>query len=256
MPKPIKLFAFVVTLALVLGVPVAVSAEGEKPVEETAVIPITGEIVVVSTWADGSRTHRSTPIGPVARGFAAQVQDEYDATAIVRSAKLDEALFDVNYLVEESYHERAALPVIVAARDLSDAAALAVMVDSMGGTVARTYNHLPLIAVELPYGIIGYLSQALEGHPYTEKVWLDRVVRPSLDSSVPLIGVPALWDLGYRGQGIEIAILDTGVDDLATTTDPKVVREVNFTDDPNADDISTSGHGTHVAGTAAGTGET
>ena len=204
-------------------------------------------------------------MGPVARGFAAQAGDSYEPVGSRRSDKLDVALFDVNYLVDEGYHQREALPVIVEAKDRSDAAALAVMVDSMGGAVARTFNHLPLIAVELPYGAIGYLSRALEDHPYTEKVWLDRIVRPSLDSSVPLIGAPTVWALGYRGEGIEIAILDTGIDathpdlddldDLATTTDPKVVRAVNFTDDPNADDISSSGHGTHVAGTAAGTGE-
>ena len=79
---------------------------------------------------------------------------------------------------------------------------------------------------------------------------------------MPLIGVPTVWNAGYRGEGIEIAILDTGInashpdlddlDDLSTTTDPKVVRAVDFTDDGTTADLH--GHGTHVASIASGTG--
>jgi len=80
-------------------------------------------------------------------------------------------------------------------------------------------------------------------------------------------------DLGFTGFGINIAVLDTGVDNLTheslddlddntSTVDPKFVAGMNATllvrtggelVDP-ADDHATVFHGTHVAGIALGTG--
>jgi subtilisin family serine protease len=88
-----------------------------------------------------------------------------------------------------------------------------------------------------------------------------------------------VFDMGYTGEGISIAILDTGVDDLGrtpsqrheslddlddspSTTDDKFIAGVDFTQEEsiwvprdgsyNPDD--TFGHGTHCAGIAMGTG--
>jgi subtilisin family serine protease len=45
------------------------------------------------------------------------------------------------------------------------------------------------------------------------KLWLDALHHPVLDHSVPQIGAPAAWELGYEGDGVVVAVLDTGVDD-------------------------------------------
>ncbi|MCD6383942.1 MAG: S8 family serine peptidase, partial [Thermoplasmata archaeon] len=70
------------------------------------------------------------------------------------------------------------------------------------------------------------------------------------------------WDLGYRGDGISIAVMDTGVDDSHPSLKGKWLGGVDFTkpNTPltprdgtyNADD--TNGHGTTCSGIAMGTG--
>jgi len=113
-------------------------------------------------------------------------------------------------------------------------------------------------------------------------------------SSVPLIGAPELWSSGglnKTGEGIKVAIIDTGIDYLHTDfggsgleadyarndetiiTDNvgfpsgKVVGGYDFVGDnydasdpaletpaPDPDPMDCNGHGSHVAGTAAGYG--
>jgi subtilisin family serine protease len=119
--------------------------------------------------------------------------------------------------------------------------------------------------------------------------------RPDLAASVPLIGAPQVWeDLGYDGEGVTIAIIDSGIDyyhaALGGSGDPddyasddheviepgtfptaKVIGGYDFagpnydasSDDPaintpvpDPDPIDGDGHGTHVASTAAGIGVT
>ncbi len=135
----------------------------------------------------------------------------------------------------------------------------------------------------------------LSGLPGVVAVRVGRTFYPDNRTGVPYIGAPQAWtDTGNTGAGVKVAILDTGVDylhanlggpgtkaafdaDNHTIIEPgsfptaKVVGGWDFVGDefdsdsddpakrvahPDPDPIDCNGHGSHVAGTAAGFGVT
>jgi beta propeller repeat protein len=94
-----------------------------------------------------------------------------------------------------------------------------------------------------------------------EGVYPDREHHAVLAESGPLIGQPEAEAAGHIGTGIGIAVIDTGVDyahpDLGGGGFPnaKVVGGWDFVNS-DADPMDDNGHGTYVAGIAAGTGST
>ncbi|WP_461111176.1 S8 family serine peptidase, partial [Streptomyces calidiresistens] len=88
--------------------------------------------------------------------------------------------------------------------------------------------------------------------PGVRAVTLDGVVEATLNSGPARIGAPAARELGLDGEGVTVAILDTGIDATHPDLADRVVAQVNFTDAPDIGDVV--GHGTHVGSTVAGTG--
>ncbi|NKQ38623.1 MAG: S8 family serine peptidase, partial [Methanosarcinales archaeon] len=104
---------------------------------------------------------------------------------------------------------------------------------------------------------------AIVARPDVEKVWLDRKVKLiepiastvstsySIDYGDLKINADLLWKKGFNGTGVNISILDTGINTSHSDLDGgKVILERDFTNDGTLYDFN--GHGTHVAGIAAG----
>src|ERR1700720_571852 len=114
--------------------------------------------------------------------------------------------------------------------------------------------------------------------PGVKRVQLTREYHATLNRSVALINAPVAWNKvggsSAAGQGIKIAILDTGIDKnnplfadagftapagfpkgIASFTNNKVIAAKVFLDpmtSPGATPLDEHGHGTNVAGIAAG----
>ncbi len=126
--------------------------------------------------------------------------------------------------------------------------------------VLRNYSVLPLVYARLNS------SQALarlESMPGVVKIFPNQRKFPVLDAiSANLVGQPSTQGLGLTGQGVTVAVIDTGVNytqsDFGPCTAPatpstcKVVYLANTADSSTGLDTSTSGHGTNVAGIIVG----
>jgi serine protease AprX len=112
----------------------------------------------------------------------------------------------------------------------------------------RTFNLFPAEALKVTAADIETLSQ----HEEVEYVWPDLPVHTCLNTSVPKIGAPRVWaETGFRGQGIKVAVVDTGIDETHPDFAGRIAASKSFVSSSAHDD---NGHGTHVAGTIAGSG--
>ncbi|MCX5970737.1 MAG: S8 family serine peptidase [Coprothermobacterota bacterium] len=107
------------------------------------------------------------------------------------------------------------------------------------------------IAVRFPREKLAEV-QALFG---MDKVHPSRTYYADLPHSVPLTGATNVWvDPGYKGEGMVVGVVDTGVDynhpDLGGGFGNKVVAMISVAEH-TGDAMDTNGHGTHVSGTMA-----
>ncbi|MFB6718876.1 S8 family peptidase [Kribbella sp. NPDC056345] len=238
----------VVALALVgagLSGPAEASSGAPAPAVGGArkITLITGDTVTLEAGALG---RVSIQPGPGRRGvmFSAHRSKEHlyvvpsDVRTAVDGGRLDRRLFDVAALDDD--RTSSSIPLLITARGKRAAVP--------GATVTRELRSVSGAAIKVDKtAAAGFLSRAAG----MDKIWLDGKRKLTLDQSVPQIGAPAAWQAGFTGDGVSVAVLDSGIDtshpDLAT----QVAGAKNFTDTPDGDH---NGHGTHVASTIAGTG--
>src|SRR5262249_27109360 len=70
--------------------------------------------------------------------------------------------------------------------------------------------------------------EALAADDRVVTIEIDRIGKPQLIQSVPLIGMPAAYQAGATGSGWTVAVLDTGVETTHTFLAGKTIAEACF----------------------------
>ncbi|HSW96021.1 MAG TPA: S8 family serine peptidase [Patescibacteria group bacterium] len=126
----------------------------------------------------------------------------------------------------------------------------AALLARFGATVRQTHRRANVVVLDVPPDRQEALIAALREVGITARP--PYPMQPLLNDSVPLLHVPPLWDAGLRGEGVRIAIVDTGIDAMHPDVRDRIVAHADHTGTAERDDV---GHGTHVAGITAGAGE-
>ncbi|WP_329272730.1 S8 family serine peptidase [Streptomyces sp. NBC_01451] len=254
------------------AVPAWTHGTGQRAGTTHRVTLVTGDRVDLSDPSDpshlsGAAVAVEPGAGREAMGFQQFERDGHqyvvpnDALRLVAGGQVDQRLFDVTGLVAAGYDDArtAVLPTIVTYADATLGSRGLRATDGARVTRALRTVDGAAVAVEKKSATAfwdgvtaGTGTTGLRTANGIAKLWLDGKRQISLDRSVPQIGAPAAWQAGYDGQGVTVAVLDTGYDATHPDLAGRVREAVNFTDAPDTDD--NVGHGTHVASTVAGGG--
>jgi len=157
--------------------------------------------------------------------------------------KLTRGLFRTLHQVEDQQQQ---LPIIV--RYTPTRRMMRHREQHRGVRESYTYHLRPFVHMHASAEAI----QLLEEDPEVVTIYEDLPVHAYLDAAMPLIQVPRLWQEGLDGEGVRIAIVDTGLDVEHPDFQGRIGSTADFTGEGIAD---RHGHGTHCASIAAGSGE-
>ncbi|TCC11841.1 S8 family serine peptidase [Kribbella soli] len=267
MSSPRRATALTTAAVLALGAATVIPSAAAPPTGSTAiktssVTLITGDVVEVTDAGAGKKAATVRPAAGRERVSFHTIEADgglrvlpSDAVPFVSSGVLDVDLFDVDELIADGYGEAASLPLIVkdtpgvrTAQNLAGTTTTRQLPSIGGRALTAAKDQLPELWKSLKPGVG---TRSLNSG--VTKIWLDGKVRPVLDKSVPQIGAPDAWKAGYEGSGVQVAVLDTGVDATHPDLDGKVKESQDFSGSPSGTEDH-FGHGTHVAATIAGTG--
>jgi len=249
--------------------PVAAAPSGAADASHTVTL-ITGDVVTLRQGASGNTATVLTADGEPATARIIEsngdlfVYPEQTVPYVARGL-LDEDLFNVTDLVADGYDDAhaAELPLIVTYADATSSR----RADAVPSGARRqgTLSSIDGAAVVEPRetsaqfwsGLIaGVDSTARTASPTLasgiEKIWLDGKVKPTMVESTAQIGAPEVWAKGVTGEGVTVAVLDTGIDSAHPDFAGQLADVQSFVPGQDASDFI--GHGTHVASTIAGTG--
>jgi subtilisin family serine protease len=277
-PPRRSLYAVTGVCVLALSGPLTAQADRPSPATQgqPAAVPpgshsvtlITGD--VVTTRQSGQAGGTVVVEGPGGGPADARIMEAggdlfvYPEAVIpyVAHGLLDRRLFNVSDLVADGYDDarRDQLPLIVSYT--SSAPGLTARTALPGATRVRDLDSIQGAALlenrsqEFWTSVTSAAPKARTATPSfgagIAKIWLDGVVKADLAETTAQIGAPEVWSGGDTGQGVAVAVLDSGVDTGHPDLAGRIASTQSFV--PGDDVEDHAGHGTHVASTIAGTG--
>jgi subtilisin family serine protease len=257
------------------GQPSSAAIETANAPTAHAITLITGDTVFMTTGADGRQAvdvkqgkgRESVNFLSKQDGQEVSVVPD-DALPLINAGKLDAALFNITRLLQQGYGDQQtdSIPLIATYRTAAATRAAkapegakqlltlpAVHATALSERKASGSRFWKDIAPTVGTGRNPMLTAKAALGDGMDKLWLDSTVEASLDVSVPQIGAPEMWQAGFDGKGVEVAVLDTGVDLNHPDLAGQIADTKSFVDGVTSVQDG-HGHGTHVASTVAGTG--
>jgi subtilisin family serine protease len=245
---------------------------------------LTGEVVDVTSDASGRATIQ---MREQSDAFSTVRTPDGDVYVIPETAMglvgriLDLELFDVTALVRQGYDDASSsvIPLIIERPPGVD------VQSTLHSSDERPLPSIGGVAVEVAKADaaatgrwIASLSSASGSSASSlagiTRVWLDsrvtavaaalpvpalpvpseRPAAPSveIDGNLTQIGADDAWAAGLTGEGVTVAVLDTGIDPRHPDLAGQIVAQENFSS--SEDTVDRFGHGTHVASLVVGTG--
>ncbi|WP_351229046.1 S8 family serine peptidase [Streptomyces sp. NPDC002133] len=234
---------------------------------------ITGD--TVTTTPDGSEPRQVKGPHGEAVGFEINKvgKDTYvypnSALPYVSAGLLDKNLFNVTQLLADGYDNAHTdhLPLLVSYTDSgararalpAGVAKVRTLSSIQGAALTESHDQAADFWSELTGGTSAQRTARATGGAQPSfthgiaKVWLDGKVKATLADTTAQIGAPEVWTAGNTGKGVDVAVLDTGVDNDHPDLADRIADSASFVPDQGVFDDNL-GHGTHVASTIAGTG--
>ena len=131
-----------------------------------------------------------------------------------------------------------------------------------GAQIGSKMPHIKATAATVP----GWALESIAKDDNVAYVSLDRPlhshgavesIATSAEYTVDPINAPAVWALGYKGTGVGVAVIDSGISneaDLNGTKGNRLLYSVGLVPSQPNDSNDHYGHGTHVAGLIGGNG--
>lgn len=125
------------------------------------------------------------------------------------------------------------------------------LLDSGQGKVTLELKLIPSLVAELSHSGLEEIARSR----WVKKIWYDAPVMVCLDVAVPAIGGAVAQKKGATGEGVAVAVIDTGIFPHNDLINPEN-RIIAWNDliDQGELPYDDNGHGTHVAGIIAGNG--
>ncbi len=148
------------------------------------------------------------------------------------------------------------IPVLIGFKEKADAD----LVKAYGGNVKYEYTIIPVVAAELPQKAIDSLAKnpnidyiEPDGQaqiPLDDDFVLDEVLADEIPWGITRINATAAQSAGFKGNGVRIAVIDSGIDYTHPDLKANYLGGYDFFNG-DTDPMDDHSHGTHVSGTAA-----